>query len=163
MKIHLMVVYYLFPSRKIQVVNHFPCLFIQSKTNGNSELSFLSTSDDIILSTCARVIDMWGKVDIDGYICESATPNSSGRSPSAILSEYFGRPVHLTVKGNKPRACDPTDSFPALKATAWYQDQFPLLVLSEESIDVLHEEIRSRVGTLGIEDQWSERQFVIER
>jgi len=98
---------------------------------------------------------------IDGFICESES--SSGRSPSAILSEYFERPVHLAVKGNKPRPCDATDLFPSLKATAWYQDGYPLLVLSEESINVLHEEIRSRVGTQGIEDQWSKQEFQIER
>lgn len=101
---------------------------------------------------------MWGCI-MDGFVCES----TSGRSPSAILSAYFERPVHLAVKGSKPRPCDPTDLFPSLKATAWYQDGYPLLVLSEESIDVLHEEIRSRIGTQGIEDQWSEREFVIER
>lgn len=98
---------------------------------------------------------------MDGFICE--IEGSSGRSPSAILSEYFERPVHLAVKGNKPRPCDATDLYPSLKATAWYQDLYPLLVLSEESIDVLHKEIRSRVGTQGIEDQWSTQEFQIER
>ncbi|KAJ3809336.1 hypothetical protein F5876DRAFT_44078 [Lentinula aff. lateritia] len=105
-------------------------------------------------------IALWGH-EVDGFICENQ--NSSGRTPSTILSEYFGRSVHLTVKGNKPRPCDPTDSFPGLKATTLYQDGYPLLVLSEESIDVLHEEIRSRVGMQGIADQWSKQEFVIER
>ncbi|KAF8832747.1 hypothetical protein HHX47_DHR1001458 [Lentinula edodes] len=105
-------------------------------------------------------IALWGH-EVDGFVCENQ--NSSGRSPSTILSEYFGCSVHLTVKGNKPRPCDPTDSFPGLKATTLYQDGYPLLVLSEESIDVLHEEIRSRVGMQGIADQWSKQEFVIER
>ncbi|KAJ3786693.1 hypothetical protein GGU10DRAFT_427236 [Lentinula aff. detonsa] len=105
-------------------------------------------------------IALW-RHEVDGFVCENQS--STGRSPSTILSEYFGRPVHLTVKGNKPRPCDPTVSFPNLKATALYQDGYPLLVLSEESIDVLHEEIRSRVGTQGIADEWSSQEFVIER
>ncbi|KAJ3985723.1 hypothetical protein F5890DRAFT_1408843 [Lentinula detonsa] len=105
-------------------------------------------------------IALW-RHKVDGFVCENQS--SHGRSPSTILSEYFGRPVHLTVKGNKPRPCDPTDSFPGLKATALYQDGYPLLVLSEESIDVLHEEIRSRVGMQGIADEWSSQEFVIER
>ncbi|KAJ4470815.1 hypothetical protein J3R30DRAFT_3300001 [Lentinula aciculospora] len=105
-------------------------------------------------------IGLWGH-EVDGFVCENQNPK--GRSPSTILSEYFERPVHLTVKGNKPRPCDPTDSFPGLKATTLYQDGYPLLVLSEESIDVLHEEIRSRVGIQGISDQWSKQEFVIER
>lgn len=101
---------------------------------------------------------MWGN-EIDGFICES----TFGRSPSKIMSDYFGRPVHLIVKGNTPRPCHPTDTFPELKATTCYQDGYPLLVLSEESIDVLHDEIRARVGTQGIEDKWSKQEFVIER
>ncbi|KAJ3769081.1 hypothetical protein FB446DRAFT_813458 [Lentinula raphanica] len=105
-------------------------------------------------------IGLWGK-EVDGFVCENQSSN--GRSPSTILSEFFERPVHLMVKGSRPRPCDPTNSFPGLKATTLYQDGYPLLVLSEESIDILHEEIRSRVGTQGIEDQWSKRKFVIER
>lgn len=103
-------------------------------------------------------VAMWRNA-VDGFICES----HFGRSPSTIMSEYFGRPVHLIVKGNAPRPCDPTDSFPELKATTCYQDGYPLLVLSEESIEVLHHEIRARVGTQGIEDKWSKQEFVIER
>ncbi|KAF9041165.1 hypothetical protein BDP27DRAFT_1347363 [Rhodocollybia butyracea] len=103
-------------------------------------------------------VAMWGN-EIDGFICES----TFGRSPSKIMSDYLGRPVHLIVKGNTPRPCLPTDTFPELKATTCYQDGYPLLVLSEESIDVLHDEIRARVGTQGVEDKWSEQEFVIER
>jgi len=97
---------------------------------------------------------------IDGYICESVAGHGS---PSTILSKYLQKPVHLVFKGPNPRLIDPTTSFPDLKATAKYQDMYPLLVLSEESTKVLDAEVRSRVGTQGINEQWRNENVVIER
>ncbi|TFK41978.1 MOSC N-terminal beta barrel domain-containing protein [Crucibulum laeve] len=99
---------------------------------------------------------------IDGYICESLSPSPSP-SASAILSKYFDKPVHLVFKGPRPREIDPTTTFPELKATAWYQDMYPLLVLSEESTVSVEEELRERVGTQGIEEGWRTGRVVIER
>ncbi|KAH6917093.1 hypothetical protein BKA70DRAFT_1251338 [Coprinopsis sp. MPI-PUGE-AT-0042] len=98
---------------------------------------------------------------VDGYICESLTPD--GPSPSSELSKYMGKEVHLVYKGPSPRNVDTTVRFPELKATAKYQDMYPLLVLSEESISPINEELRKHVGTQGIKDTWKTDSVVIER
>ncbi|KAF5357435.1 hypothetical protein D9757_013329 [Collybiopsis confluens] len=114
-------------------------------------------------------IDVWGTT-CDGFICESVSTKPSSQTPSAILSEYFDRPVHLAVKGTSPRKCVPTDAFPELEATAVYQDGYPLLVLSEESMDILQEAIRGRVAedgnpnaVAGIGENWRTEELLIER
>lgn len=106
---------------------------------------------------------MWGS-SIDSHVCE-AVPLSSGPSklPSAILSSYFGKPVHLVFKGRRPRDCAPTAAFPELKATAVYQDGYPLLVLSEESMNVLEDELRNQVGKQGVDERWRTDRLMIER
>ena len=78
-------------------------------------------------------------VEVDGYVCQTLHPTSP--SPSEVLSEYFGRPVHLVMKGPKRRACGPTQTFPDLDASAVYQDGFPLLVASDESLEKVGDEI----------------------
>ena len=70
---------------------------------------------------------------VQGVVCSSLDPSS--RSPSEILSQYFGRPVHLVMKGPRTRECPTTHAFPDLKASAWFQDGFPFLVASEESLE----------------------------
>jgi hypothetical protein len=82
---------------------------------------------------------MFKTVEVDGYVCEGLYPTSP--SPSEVLSKYFCRPVHLVVKGPKRRACDTTRTFPELDASAVYQDGFPLLVASEESLEKVGDEI----------------------
>ena len=69
---------------------------------------------------------------MDAYICRSAS--SSGPSPSDVLSEFLGKDVHLIMKGPTPRMCPPTLAFPDLKAKFVFQDGYPLLVASEESL-----------------------------
>ncbi|KAJ7459038.1 hypothetical protein B0H11DRAFT_2060107 [Mycena galericulata] len=104
---------------------------------------------------------MWD-VPFDAYVCE-ALPSPPSRSPSAILSSYFGRPVHLVYKGDQIRPCDPTATHPNLEATAVFQDCFPLMVLSEESTTRIEEELRGHVGTQGIDERWKTENLVIER
>ncbi|KAJ7492265.1 MOSC N-terminal beta barrel domain-containing protein [Mycena latifolia] len=104
---------------------------------------------------------MW-HVPFDAYICE-ALPSPPSRSPSAILSSYFGRPVHLVYKGAQPRACDPTATHPKLEAKAVFQDCFPLMVLSQESTTRIEEELRGHVGAQGIDERWKTESLVIER
>ncbi|KAK0208993.1 MOSC N-terminal beta barrel domain-containing protein [Desarmillaria ectypa] len=108
-------------------------------------------------------VAMWGS-SIDSYVCE-AVPLSSGpsKSPSAILSSYFEKSVHLVFKGKRPRNCAPTEAFPELKATAVYQDGYPLLVLSQESMNVLEEELRDQVGKQGVDERWRTDKLMIER
>lgn len=98
---------------------------------------------------------------VDGYICESL--NGEGPSPSAELSKYMGKAVHLVYKGPRPRVADATLRFPELKATSKYQDMYPLLVLSAESVTPINEEVRKHVGTQGIQDSWKTDNVVIER
>ena len=122
-----------------------------------SLLDFPLWIDDLIRLSS---ITIWPTHDpVDAYIARSA----SGPDPSTALSQYFGRPVHLVYKGPRPRVIDPTDSFPQLEATAKYQDMYPLLVLSEESIGPIDQEMKKHVGTQGIEESWKDGGVVIER
>jgi uncharacterized protein YcbX len=99
---------------------------------------------------------------VDGYICgKSARTNSE--TPSSILSKYLGRPVHLSYKGPRPRICHPTQIFPALEASISYQDGYPLLFLSEESVEEVERQLRGHVGTQGIEERWKKDKLAIER
>ncbi|KAJ7070680.1 hypothetical protein C8F01DRAFT_975612 [Mycena amicta] len=99
----------------------------------------------------------------DGYVCQSESASAS-RSPSAILSEYFGRPVHLVYKGPQARTCEPTATHPDLNANAVFQDCYPLMILSEESTMRIEEELRSNhIGKQGVEERWRTEKLVIER
>lgn len=101
---------------------------------------------------------------MDGYICES-TSGGHGTA-SATLSKYFERPVHLVFKGPRPRSVDPTTAFPDLVATAKYQDMYPLLILSEESMTAIEQELRAHVNTLKkVDERWKadSSSIVIER
>lgn len=106
-----------------------------------------------------------GHHGIDGYICQGvpALPGALNESVSSILSKYCGRPVHLVCKGPVPRICAPTFDFPNLDASLWYQDGYPLLVLSEESVAAAEQEVRAYVGVQGVEEKWREDKLVIER
>ncbi|KAH7927258.1 hypothetical protein BV22DRAFT_1032010 [Leucogyrophana mollusca] len=106
-------------------------------------------------------ISLWGKTDIEAFICESIDSNS--RSPSTILSEYLGLPVHLVMKGPRPRICPPTLRFPILDSPSYFQDAYPLLVVSEESVAAVQERIRGMVGVQGVADKWSSDKLVVER
>ncbi len=75
---------------------------------------------------------MFGTYVVQGYVCPSSEPGT--RSPSEILSDYFGRAVHLVMKGPRVRPCPPTWAFPDLEASAVFQDGYPFLVASEESL-----------------------------
>lgn len=105
---------------------------------------------------------------IDGYICQALDPASP--PPSEILSKYFGLPVRLIMKGPKRRACGATRSFPDLDASAIFQDGFPLLVASEESLGKVgdeinlwaHGEVNGRI-IKGIDDLWKTSRVPIER
>ncbi|KAF8131616.1 hypothetical protein EV363DRAFT_1164985 [Boletus edulis] len=104
-------------------------------------------------------VELWDQNDIQGHICETA----SGRSPSTILSEYIGYPVHLVVKGPRVRISPPTLRFPKLDTPAYFQDGYPLMLLSEESMGVVQERIKDMVGTVGISDKWAEEELKVER
>ncbi|OSD01165.1 hypothetical protein PYCCODRAFT_1413093 [Trametes coccinea BRFM310] len=111
---------------------------------------------------------------VDGYVVSSTVdddPDSSSRTPSEILSDYFGRAVHLVMKGPRARECPPTHAFPDLKETAKFQDGYPFLVASEESLEEVRrvvsafaqdESPEARIG--GIDrDRWKDGGVEIER
>lgn len=112
------------------------------------------------LSQMQRVeVALWGKKDIEGYICESV----DGRPPSTILSQYFGYPVHLVIKGPLPRRCPPTPRFPDLDKPSYFQDGFPLLIVSQESLVAVQDRVRQMIGEQGVEEVWAQRDLVVER
>ena len=106
---------------------------------------------------------------VQGLVCASLDP--SGRTPSAILSDYFGRPVHLVVKGPQRRACPPTHAFPDLAASSVFQDAYPFLVASEESLGAVGRVVgafacddapENKVGGLD-RAKWRDGEVTIER
>ncbi|KAL9714675.1 hypothetical protein Ac2012v2_001334 [Leucoagaricus gongylophorus] len=112
--------------------------------------------------TMLKDIIIWPGYDpLDGYICQS--PVKGAPSPSEILSKYIGKPVHLTYKGPLPRAVDATYDFPDLKADAFFQDMYPMLLLSEESMEVINKETRPLVGTQNIHERWEDEKLTVER
>ncbi|KAF7307260.1 Rotamase-domain-containing protein [Mycena indigotica] len=105
-------------------------------------------------------VAMQGEPFGDGFVCEAV---SGSRSVSAILSEYFGRPVNLVYKGAEIRTCETTETHPDLAATAVFQDCFPVMVLSEESTTRIEQEVRNHIGKQGVEERWRTDSLLIER
>ncbi|KAG6810803.1 hypothetical protein H0H92_010281 [Tricholoma furcatifolium] len=97
---------------------------------------------------------------LDGYIGHAfplpADPRTTPSTASAIASHYFDKPVHLVYKGPRPRPVEYVPAFPTLDAKALFQDGFPLLVMSKESMDELGEEVKKRVGTIGVGEEWGD-------
>jgi len=107
--------------------------------------------------------DFFHHKNLDGYICQALPAPSASQTASSIMSKYFDRPVHLVYKGPRARICEPTFDFPNLNASLRYQDGYPLLLLSEESVETAEEEVRKYVGTQGVEERWNDDKLVIER
>ncbi|KAJ7597654.1 MOSC N-terminal beta barrel domain-containing protein [Mycena floridula] len=99
-------------------------------------------------------ITLWDD-SLDGYIC--------GGPSSRLLSAYFEKQVHLIFKGPRPRPCEPTSSYADLKAVTDFADGYPLLILSEESVQAVETELRAHVGKQGIEERWKTDALVMER
>ncbi|KAH7916392.1 hypothetical protein BJ138DRAFT_1075230 [Hygrophoropsis aurantiaca] len=132
------------------------------KTSGCEAFSVpLNPSEATLQSWKTLDVSLWGKSDIEAFICESI--DSQSRSPSAILSEFLGLSVHLVMKGPRPRICPPTLRFPKLEAPSYFQDGYPLLVVSEESVAALQDRIRGMVGVQGVDEKWSSDKLLIER
>lgn len=62
---------------------------------------------------------MFGTYKIDGYVCQPLDPAQP--SPSQVLSDYLNKDVHLIMKGPGVRTCEPTPTFPDLKADHVFQ------------------------------------------
>lgn len=78
------------------------------------------------------------------------------------------------MKGPRRRICDPTDSHPNLHTDAnvgvWFQDGYPLLIMSEESMSQMTGWVREMIqnGQGNIGGEWSadapdNKAVVIER
>lgn len=151
-----------------------------SPSGGKLVVSFPPESEcpifEVPLNPTPDVVSQWELVDdcnvftlkVDGYICQALDPGSP--SPSEALSKYFDRPVHLVMKGPKRRPCNATRTFPDLDASAVFQDMFPLLVASEESIEKVGDEVNGwangeadgeSIG--GMDDSWKTSRVAIER
>ncbi|KAG8796190.1 hypothetical protein FRC17_008023, partial [Serendipita sp. 399] len=110
-------------------------------------------------------VQIWSHTT-DGYICQSV--DGKGADPSASLSKYLEREVFLIFKGPNIRYVKPTSTFPNLQAAAVFQDGYPLLIASEESLaDVQHKIELSAQGVEGwsingVAGEW-EGQIVMER
>ncbi|KAH8119736.1 hypothetical protein DFH11DRAFT_1685253 [Phellopilus nigrolimitatus] len=135
-----------------------------SDTSGYESFAIPLSPTEETLNEWERIEDikLWGRKDIDGYICQSVDPEDR-EAPTRILTRFFGRAVLLVLKGPRPRPCAPTLAFPELKATAVYQDGYPLLVTSEESLCAVKDRLRGEVGKQGVADRWSEDDLVMER
>ena len=107
-------------------------------------------------------IELWGQNDLDGYICKSIRQETRD-VPSRTLSQFLGCEVLLVLKGPRPRPCSPTTDFPSLSANTFYQDGYPLLVASEESLIAVQERLRGEVGKQGVAARWSSDDLVMER
>lgn len=105
-------------------------------------------------------VDLFSHFDLDGLVCQSL---GSTRSPSEILSQYVGRPCHLIMKGPRTRICEGTADFPKIDNGTRYQDGYPLLLLSEESIQAVQDKVRTLVGVQGVEEKWKNDKLLIER
>ncbi|KAH8099787.1 MOSC domain-containing protein [Cristinia sonorae] len=97
------------------------------------------TPTEDILKTWPHISDimMFNTFKMDGYIVQPLNP--SDPSPSDILSQYFKRDVLLAMKGPEERVSPGTSAFPKLDAPVKYQDAFPLLIASEESLQALND------------------------
>ncbi|KAH9923163.1 armadillo-type protein [Epithele typhae] len=130
------------------------------------------------LNVTQDIIDTWPIVEectvhgfiIQGIIC-SSIDDKPRRTPSEILSQYFKKPVHLVMKGPKRRRCPPTTAFPDLDESSLFQDAYPFLVASEESLEEVTRVVQSfaqdtspeaRIGGLD-RGRWSSGMVPMER
>ncbi|KAH9854380.1 hypothetical protein C2E23DRAFT_818523 [Lenzites betulinus] len=111
---------------------------------------------------------MFGKYLIQGFVVPRAL-DSADSTPSEVLSDYFGRAVHLVMKGPAARPCPPTLAFPELHETAMFQDGYPFLVVGEESlgevrrvVSAFAQDKSAQIGGIDRE-RWREGGVEIER
>jgi len=107
-------------------------------------------------------IKLWGNNAIDGFVCQSSD-SKEWNLPSKVMTRFFGKDVLLVCKGPRPRPCPPTTDFPNLKASTMYQDGYPILVASEESLAAVQQRIKGQTGQQGVAERWKEDELVMER
>jgi uncharacterized protein YcbX len=97
---------------------------------------------------------------MEAYICEATSP--AAHAASMTLSAFLGRQVHLVFKGARPRPCEPTHAYPDLgteahPAESAFQDAFPVLLASQESLEDLRAKVRAAAGQNGVSEEWATR------
>lgn len=124
-----------------------------SPNGGSLRVSFPLEADldefEIPLCPSREQVKEWDLIDdvklwsftIDAYVCQTTKPTASGMSPSEIVSKYLGRNALLIFKGPTPRVAKPTPSAPDLDAAFQFQDGYPLMVLSMETIKDVSERV----------------------
>ena len=106
---------------------------------------------------------------LNAYVAQSSMPDEPSGTPSTLLSSYLGREVLLVLKGPKRRTTGPTSSHPNLAADVRFQDAFPLLLATTESLAAVQEKVRLSASGVegwkvgGITPQWQTDELVIER
>jgi len=129
------------------------------------------TMDHLKHWTVIDKLSLFGDPCFDGYVGHSLPLPSSytpevlaAPTPSSILSIYFGKPVHLCFKGPSDRVVDKTVNFPDLHATSVFQDMYPLMVLSKESMSEVELHTRARLGQQGVDEAiWKDGKVEIRR
>lgn len=82
---------------------------------------------------------------MDGYLVQSIFEDHHP-TPSESFSEFLGKQVLLVMKGPQPRPLNGTESHPELQGTAAFQDGYPILVASEDSLA----DLQVRLGRLSV-------------
>ncbi|KAJ1302684.1 hypothetical protein OPQ81_003000 [Rhizoctonia solani] len=113
-------------------------------------------------------VEIWHDTGLNGYVAESSSPDST-TSPSAVLSCYLGRDVLLVLKGPSRRIAHPTSTHPDLDVGYRFQDGFPLLIATTESLAAVQEKVRLSAAGVeewkvgGITSQWQTDELAMER
>lgn len=135
-----------------------------SPNGGTLRVSFPPEAEldgfEVPLQPCHEQVQEWELIDdvqlwsfsLDAYVCESTRPTEAGLSPSDTISKYLERPALFIVKGPSPRMAQPTPSAPNLEAAFQFQDGYPLMVLSMETIQDVSERVLQAVRN---EEGWA--------
>jgi uncharacterized protein YcbX len=108
---------------------------------------------DLFLKLDASRLDdtqIW-KDTTDAYVCRSIEPAST--DPSVAFSRYLGKDVLLVYKGPATRHLGGTDDFPSLKGSAVFQDGYPILVATEESLIDVQQKVA--LSASGDDERWA--------
>lgn len=119
----------------------------------------LNPSQEVLDSwECLTDVSIWTSSGLNAYVCQSISKNQ--KSPSEAISTFLGRDVYLVIKGPIVRPCDPTPRFNDLgtasrPATVEFQDGYPLLIASTESLAETSKRVRGAIGVVsGVGPEW---------
>jgi uncharacterized protein YcbX len=114
-------------------------------------------------------VEIWHDKGLNAYVAQSFSPTDAAHSPSVLLSSYLGREVLLVLKGPKRRSARTTSTHPNLDAGVRFQDGFPLLLTTTESLIAVQEKVRLSASGVehwkvgGISSHWQTEELAMER